>query len=74
MELTRFRRHLNVSFRGVYDVQEGGPVHPGVEAADSLLHSSRTAASLSKEFGPTAWSICLWDKQVDVKAAKVMVD
>ena len=40
----------------------------------SLLHSSRTAASLSKEFGPTAWSICLWDKQVDVKAAKVMVD
>jgi transposase len=29
----------------------------------SLLHSGRTAASLSKEFGPTAWSISLWDKQ-----------
>jgi transposase len=29
----------------------------------SLLHSGRSAASLSKEFGPTAWSISLWDKQ-----------
>ena len=28
-----------------------------------LVRSGRTAASLSKEFGPTAWSIALWAKQ-----------
>jgi transposase len=30
----------------------------------SLVRSGRTAASLSKEFGPTAWSIALWVKRV----------
>ena len=28
-----------------------------------LVHSGRSAGSLSKEFGPTAWSISLWVKQ-----------
>ena len=28
-----------------------------------LVRSGRTAASLAKEFGPTAWSIALWVKQ-----------
>ena len=28
-----------------------------------LVRAGRTAASLSKEFGPTAWSIALWVKQ-----------
>ena len=28
-----------------------------------LVRSGRTAASLAKEFGPTAWSIGLWVKQ-----------
>jgi transposase len=28
-----------------------------------LVRSGRTAASLSKEFGPTAWSIALWVKR-----------
>jgi transposase len=36
----------------------------------ALLHSGRTAASLSKEFGPTAWSISLWDKQAGRDARK----
>jgi transposase len=29
----------------------------------ALRRSGRSAASLSKEFGPTAWSIALWEKQ-----------
>jgi transposase-like protein len=36
----------------------------------AMLHSGRTAASLSKEFGPTAWSISLWDKQAGRDARK----
>jgi transposase len=28
-----------------------------------LVHSGRSAGSLSKEFGPTPWSISLWVKQ-----------
>ena len=28
-----------------------------------LLRSGRTAASLAKEFGPSAWTIALWGKQ-----------
>lgn len=28
-----------------------------------LVRSGRTPASLSKEFGPTAWTIALWVKQ-----------
>jgi transposase len=28
-----------------------------------LVRSGRSPASLSKEFGPTAWSISLWNKQ-----------
>jgi transposase len=28
-----------------------------------LLRSGRTAASLSKEFGPSDWTIALWGKQ-----------
>ena len=30
-----------------------------------LVRSGRTAGSLSKEFGPTAWSIGLWVKQAE---------
>jgi transposase len=29
----------------------------------ALARSGRTAASLSKEFGPSAWTIALWVKQ-----------
>ena len=29
-----------------------------------LVRSGRTPASLSKEFGPTAWSIALWVKRL----------
>lgn len=29
----------------------------------ALVRSGRTPSSLSKEFGPTAWSISLWVKQ-----------
>jgi len=28
-----------------------------------LVHSGRTPAELSREFGPTAWTISLWVKQ-----------
>lgn len=28
-----------------------------------LVHSGRTPATLSREFGPTAWTIALWVKQ-----------
>ena len=28
-----------------------------------LVRSGRTAASLAKEFGPSAWTIALWEKQ-----------
>jgi transposase len=28
-----------------------------------LVRSGRTAASLAKEFGPSAWTIALWSKQ-----------
>jgi hypothetical protein len=30
MDLTRFRGHLKVSFGGVHDGRQIGPVHPGV--------------------------------------------
>ena len=33
-----------------------------------LVRSGRTPASLSKEFGPTPWSISLWVKQDDREA------
>jgi transposase len=29
----------------------------------ALVHSGRTPASLSKEFGPSAWTIGIWVKQ-----------
>jgi transposase len=29
----------------------------------ALVRSGRTPSSLSKEFGPTSWSISLWVKQ-----------
>ncbi len=35
-----------------------------------LVRSGRTPASLSKEFGPTAWTISLWLKQDARDAAK----
>ena len=46
LELTRFRRHLSVSSRGVYDVQEDDPVHPGVQAADGGLVAQRSHCSV----------------------------
>lgn len=30
-----------------------------------LARSGRSATSLSKEFGPTVWTICSWIKQAD---------
>src|SRR5205814_9846494 len=30
-----------------------------------LVRAGRKPQELSKEFGPTAWSICLWVKQAD---------
>ncbi len=35
-----------------------------------LVRSGRTPASLAKEFGPTAWSISLWSKQVQRDTGK----
>jgi transposase len=35
-----------------------------------LVRSGRSPASLSKEFGPTAWSISLWVKQAKRDAGK----
>ena len=35
-----------------------------------LVRSGRTPASLSKEFGPSAWSICRWEKQAQRDAGK----
>ena len=35
-----------------------------------LVRGGRTAASLSKEFGPTAWTIGLWLKQAKRDAGK----
>lgn len=35
-----------------------------------LLRGGRTAASLSKEFGPTAWTIGLWVRQAKRDAGK----
>jgi transposase len=35
-----------------------------------LVRSGRSPASLAKEFGPTAWSISLWNKQVQRDAGK----
>jgi transposase len=35
-----------------------------------LAHSGRSPASLSKEFGPTAWSISLWVRQDKRDAGK----
>ena len=36
----------------------------------ALVRSGRSPASLSKEFGPTAWSIALWVKQEARDAGK----
>ncbi len=36
----------------------------------ALARSGRTARSLSKEFGPTAWTIALWVKQDKRDAGK----
>lgn len=35
-----------------------------------LYRSGRSAASLSKEFGPSDWTITLWAKQADRDAGK----
>ena len=35
-----------------------------------LVRSGRTPASLSKEFGPSAWTIALWVKQAARNAGK----
>ncbi len=35
-----------------------------------LIRSGRTAASLAKEFGPSAWTIALWAKQAARDAGK----
>lgn len=36
----------------------------------ALAHSGRTAGSLSKEFGPTPWTIALWVRQDKRDAGK----
>jgi transposase len=36
----------------------------------ALVQSGRTAASLAKEFGPSAWTIALWVKQQARDAGK----
>ena len=35
-----------------------------------LVRAGRRPAELSKEFGPTPWSICLWVKQADRDAGR----
>jgi transposase len=36
----------------------------------ALAHSGRTAGSLSKEYGPTPWTIVLWVRQDERDAGK----
>jgi transposase-like protein len=36
----------------------------------ALAHSGRTAGSLSKEYGPTPWTIALWVRQDKRDAGK----
>jgi transposase len=36
----------------------------------ALVHSGRTAGSLSKEYGPTPWTIALWVRQDKRDAGK----
>jgi hypothetical protein len=63
MELTRFRGHLNVRDGGAYG-EAVSPVYTGVQAFKrqmvDLVRSGRNAASLAKDFGPSAWTIALW--------------
>jgi hypothetical protein len=63
LELTRFRGHLTVGAGGIHDGRQIGPVHTGVQATVGRAGAiGAQPASLSKEFGPSAWTIGLWAK------------
>ena len=39
-----------------------------------LVRAGRKPQELSREFGPTAWSICLWVKQADRDVWRIVVE
>jgi len=61
--LTRFHGHLKVSFGGVHDGEQIGPIHPGVQAADGRAGTLRAHPGI-------AGKGVLWVKQDTRDAGK----